>query len=164
MLPEIDTVAKTPDERILLIELAKSANTRNLIGTVLTRECDVVARVESMAQSHLTSRCRSDSSKHSSASRGRGEPGDEVPVYSDCTLHPLLCSALFSRLKQELRPEWVRSPSVACRVRLWFSLETIRSLGVRTMMRAIPSDTTDEIACWFIDTDCNEESLFVRHA
>ena len=27
----------------------------------------------------------------------------------------------------------------------------------------IRSDTTDEIACWFIDTDYNEES-FVRHA
>lgn len=51
MLPEIDTVAKTPDERVLLVELSKSANTRNLIGTVLTRECDVVARVESIAQS-----------------------------------------------------------------------------------------------------------------
>jgi adenine-specific DNA-methyltransferase len=28
----------------------------------------------------------------------------------------------------------------------------------------IRSDTTDEIACWFIDTDYNEESFFVRHA
>ena len=26
------------------------------------------------------------------------------------------------------------------------------------------SSTTDEIACWFIDTDYNEESFFVRHA
>ena len=26
------------------------------------------------------------------------------------------------------------------------------------------SNTTDEIACWFIDTDYNEESFFVRHA
>jgi adenine-specific DNA-methyltransferase len=29
---------------------------------------------------------------------------------------------------------------------------------------AIRSNTTDEIACWFIDTDYNEESFFVRHA
>jgi len=28
----------------------------------------------------------------------------------------------------------------------------------------IRSDTTDEIACWFIDTDYNGESFFVRHA
>ena len=28
----------------------------------------------------------------------------------------------------------------------------------------IRSDTTDEIACWLIDTDYNEESFFVRHA
>ena len=28
----------------------------------------------------------------------------------------------------------------------------------------IRSNTTDEIACWFIDTDYNEESFFVRHA
>ncbi len=28
----------------------------------------------------------------------------------------------------------------------------------------IRSDTTDEIACWFIDTNYNEESFFVRHA
>src|SRR5437870_12263748 len=26
------------------------------------------------------------------------------------------------------------------------------------------SDSTEGIACWFIDTDYNEESLFVRHA
>jgi adenine-specific DNA-methyltransferase len=29
---------------------------------------------------------------------------------------------------------------------------------------AIISDDTDGIACWFIDTDYNEESFFVRHA
>ena len=28
----------------------------------------------------------------------------------------------------------------------------------------IRSSTTDDIACWFIDTDYNEESFFVRHA
>jgi adenine-specific DNA-methyltransferase len=28
----------------------------------------------------------------------------------------------------------------------------------------IRSDSTDEIACWFIDTNYNEESFFVRHA
>lgn len=49
MLPEIDAVAGTPAERLLLVELAKSANTRNLIGTVLTRGCGVIARVESLA-------------------------------------------------------------------------------------------------------------------
>ena len=29
---------------------------------------------------------------------------------------------------------------------------------------AIRSDTTDEIACWFMDADDNEECYFVRHA
>jgi hypothetical protein len=28
----------------------------------------------------------------------------------------------------------------------------------------IRSNATDEIACWFIDSDYNEESFFVRHA
>src|SRR5213592_5283322 len=28
----------------------------------------------------------------------------------------------------------------------------------------IRSNSTDEIACWFVDTDYNEESFFVRHA
>ncbi len=28
----------------------------------------------------------------------------------------------------------------------------------------IRSDSTDDIACWFVDTDYNEESFFVRHA
>jgi len=29
---------------------------------------------------------------------------------------------------------------------------------------AVRSNSTDDIACWFIDTDYNEESFFVRHA
>ena len=28
----------------------------------------------------------------------------------------------------------------------------------------IRNNSTDDIACWFIDTDYNEESFFVRHA
>jgi adenine-specific DNA-methyltransferase len=28
----------------------------------------------------------------------------------------------------------------------------------------IRSSSTDDIACWFVDTDYNEESFFVRHA
>ena len=28
----------------------------------------------------------------------------------------------------------------------------------------VRSDSADGIACWFIDTDYNEESFFVRHA
>ena len=31
-------------------------------------------------------------------------------------------------------------------------------------MGAIRSSATDDIACWFIDTDYNGESFFVRHA
>ncbi len=29
---------------------------------------------------------------------------------------------------------------------------------------ANPQLSTDDIACWFLDTDYNEESFFVRHA
>jgi adenine-specific DNA-methyltransferase len=28
----------------------------------------------------------------------------------------------------------------------------------------VRSSSTDDVACWFIDTDYNEESFFVRHA
>lgn len=41
MLHEIQTIGKNEREYLLLVELAKSANTRNLIGTVLTSDCDV---------------------------------------------------------------------------------------------------------------------------
>jgi hypothetical protein len=51
MLPEIRAVAKDEDEARLLIELAKSANTRNLIGTLLAKDSDVVALVRAMSVS-----------------------------------------------------------------------------------------------------------------
>ena len=50
-IPEIRAVAKTAREYILLVELAKSANTRELIGTVLGAEIDVEDRVRRMAGS-----------------------------------------------------------------------------------------------------------------
>jgi len=40
MIPEIKSIAKSEREFWLLVELAKSANTRNLIGTLLCAECD----------------------------------------------------------------------------------------------------------------------------
>ena len=48
-IPEIKTVAKTVREYVLLLELAKSARTRELIGTVLGAEVDVESRVRSIA-------------------------------------------------------------------------------------------------------------------
>lgn len=48
IIPEIKTVAKNQREYLLLIELAKSANTRSLIGSVLTAECDVESRVRAI--------------------------------------------------------------------------------------------------------------------
>jgi hypothetical protein len=48
MIPEIQTIAKTTNEYLLLIELAKSANTRNLIGSVLTEESNVEERLISL--------------------------------------------------------------------------------------------------------------------
>ena len=47
MIHEIRTIAKSEAEYLLLIELAKSASTRNLIGSILTKDPDIVARVES---------------------------------------------------------------------------------------------------------------------
>ena len=41
MVPEIRTIAKSENDFLLLIELAKGAKTRNLIGTVLIPGCDV---------------------------------------------------------------------------------------------------------------------------
>ena len=49
MIPEIRTIAKSAREYMLLVELAKSANTRNLIGTVLKVDVDVEGRVRSIA-------------------------------------------------------------------------------------------------------------------
>ncbi len=49
MVPEIKTVAKNPREFWLLIELAKSARTRNLINSELLKDCDVERRVRDLA-------------------------------------------------------------------------------------------------------------------
>ncbi|MBA7697085.1 hypothetical protein ES703_105743 [subsurface metagenome] len=48
MIPEIQTIAKNLREYLLLVELAKSANTRSMIGSVLTFDCDVESRVRSI--------------------------------------------------------------------------------------------------------------------
>jgi len=48
IIPEIKTVAKNQREYLLLTELAKSANTRSLIGSVLTAGCDVESRVRAI--------------------------------------------------------------------------------------------------------------------
>ena len=48
MIPEIQTIAKDEREYLLLVELAKSANTRNLIGSVLTSDCNVESRLRTL--------------------------------------------------------------------------------------------------------------------
>jgi hypothetical protein len=48
MIPEIQTIAKDTSEFLLLVELAKSANTRNLIGTVLVKDCNIGDRVRAL--------------------------------------------------------------------------------------------------------------------
>jgi len=48
MIPEIQTIAGDTASFVLLLELAKSAKTRNLIGTILTKDKDVVKIVEAM--------------------------------------------------------------------------------------------------------------------
>ncbi len=52
MLPEIQAIAKNEREYLLLVELAKSANTRNLIGTVLTSDCNVEDALRSFERSN----------------------------------------------------------------------------------------------------------------
>ena len=48
MIPEIQTIAKDTSEFLLLVELAKSANTRNLIGTILVKGCNVIERAQDL--------------------------------------------------------------------------------------------------------------------
>lgn len=51
MIPEIQTVASNEREYLLLVELAKSANTRNLIGTTLVNGVNVEKVISSMKES-----------------------------------------------------------------------------------------------------------------
>ena len=51
MIPEIQTIAKNEPEYLLLVELAKSANTRNLIGGILTGDADIEKRLDSIQNS-----------------------------------------------------------------------------------------------------------------
>lgn len=48
MIPEIQTIAKDELEYLLLVELAKSANTRNLIGMILNSESGVANNLLSL--------------------------------------------------------------------------------------------------------------------
>ena len=50
VIPEIRSIATSKREFLLLVELAKSAQTRSLIGSVLTGNVDVEARVRSMRE------------------------------------------------------------------------------------------------------------------
>lgn len=55
MIPEIMTIAKNTREYMLLVELAKSAHTRDLIGTVLSQDVSVEDRVDSLANRNKNS-------------------------------------------------------------------------------------------------------------
>lgn len=50
VVPEIRSIAKSEREFLLLVELAKSAQTRGLIGSVLTEGVDVEGLVHSMSE------------------------------------------------------------------------------------------------------------------
>jgi 5-methylcytosine-specific restriction protein A len=50
MIPEIEAVAGDAREFLILVELAKSANTRNLIGTLLVAGCGVEAQVRRLLE------------------------------------------------------------------------------------------------------------------
>ena len=51
MIPEITAIANSIKDYLLMIELAKSANTRNLISSILTPGCNVESTVKSIASS-----------------------------------------------------------------------------------------------------------------
>lgn len=51
MIPEIQTIADSERHYLLLVELAKSANTRNLIGTTLTASTPIESVVRRLAAS-----------------------------------------------------------------------------------------------------------------
>ena len=74
MLHEIRAIAKTSRDYRILVELAKSAHTRNLIGTVLTPESDIPQSLIS-----LSSRSRDDGLKRRirDALRRAGEASSE---------------------------------------------------------------------------------------
>jgi adenine-specific DNA-methyltransferase len=42
--------------------------------------------------------------------------------------------------------------------------DLLKKTGAGNLFGEIRSSSTDDIVCWFIDTDYNKESFFVRHA
>ena len=48
MIPEIKTISSNKNDFNLLLELAKSAITRNLIGTFLTKNCNVMEKLKNI--------------------------------------------------------------------------------------------------------------------
>jgi len=50
MLPEIQTIAKSRNDYLLLLELAKSASTRNLIGTAIIGDQDVESALRAISE------------------------------------------------------------------------------------------------------------------
>jgi hypothetical protein len=82
MVPEIRTIAKSEGEYLLLVELAKSASTRNLIGSVLTNEADVLARLRAKRSAStdpaLNKRIDDALNRWRKELLKRGEPGGHV--------------------------------------------------------------------------------------
>ncbi len=58
MIPEIQTIASNEREALLLLELAKSANTRNLIGTVLKPNKPLEEIVRKMSEQNTDKRLK----------------------------------------------------------------------------------------------------------
>ena len=75
-IPEIRSIAESEREFLLLVELAKSAQTRNLIGSVLTAGVDVEARVRSLCEREnnpaFRKRLERALTRFERAARGRG--------------------------------------------------------------------------------------------
>lgn len=77
------------------------------------------------------------------------------PLYIQEKVHPKVLIDDLLRQSQDIKDEEVRASGKD------HQLELFSDFNGATEGR---SDRADGIACWFIDTDYNEESFFVRHA
>lgn len=81
MIPEIRTIATSERDYLLLVELAKSASTRNLIGTVLVAGTDIEQRVRQLVErtrdAAMVKRLNSSLDRFERELRRRGLPIDK---------------------------------------------------------------------------------------
>jgi ribosomal protein S18 acetylase RimI-like enzyme len=103
MIPEIQSIADNERDYLLLVELAKSANTRNLIGSVLNKEVPIEIVVRKLARSSpddsLRKRLNQAMERFEAQMSGRApRPADQITPMPLRAYHPAdraACLALF---------------------------------------------------------------------